>query len=432
MMEIASNLFESVLFVIFLALFLKPKREKRAFFCCAFVTAVLLFLNITCSDYFSTFSTFTIFFDFLITMLFWKWCLEGSFPQFFMGFALYWFGITFSVFSMLYIFSQFSIEVAEASVTVNSPYRTACLIVSRLLILLYTLIVLYNRKRFRYYRNLIFLICYVIIPVAVLGILMTLTRTLIDLYYIEPETASKIIYIAICTSAMFVLILVLSVSVSRKQEKEREVQRLNDMIEIQRQSLENYISGERELHRQRHEMEHKFYSVKYLLEQNRISEGMEIFRETIDGLYGNARNMTVSGNIIDTVIANKEKKYAPGCISLEKSIAIGKEEKLDLVDLCILIGNLVENAMEAADKSESRKVQIKVEEKLGCLFIFVSNTFSGTDSDVKNLLSHKKEIWKHGFGIQSVKEIVSRYHGEFETHYEGEWFYAQVVIYYQI
>lgn len=109
-------------------------------------------------------------------------------------------------------------------------------------------------------------------------------------------------------------------SVSRRLEKEREVQQLNDMIEIQKQSLENYVAGERELHRQRHELEHKFYSIQYLLEQDWISEGMEIFRETIDGLYGNARNMTISGNIIETVISNKEKKYASSHIDLKKRL----------------------------------------------------------------------------------------------------------------
>ena len=58
--------------------------------------------------------------------------------------------------------------------------------------------------------------------------------------------------------------------------------------------------------------------------------------------------------------------------------------------------------------------------------------YSEADSDVKNLRSKKKEIWKHGFGIQSVKEIVDRYQGEFETCYKGEWFYAKVIIHYQI
>lgn len=432
MMEIAANLFESVLFVIFLALFLQPKREKRAFFCWAFGTAVLLFLNITCSDHFSTFSVFTTLFDFLITMLFWKCCLKEAFPQFFMGFALYWFGISFSVYGVLYVFSRFSIEAAEASASVNSPYRTICLIFSKIVLLLYIIIVLHNKEKFRYYRNHLFFICYMIIPVAALGILMMLIRTMIDLYYIEPETASKIIYIGIYICAMFVLILILSVSVSKKQEKEREVQRLNDMIEVQKQSLENYVSKERELYRQKHELEHKFYSVKYLLEQSRISEGMKVFRETIDGLYGNAENMTISGNIIDTVINNKEKKYISSHIDLEKKIEVGSEEKLDMVDLCILVGNLVENAMEAADKSETKQVRIEVKERLNSMGIFVRNTFSESDSDVKNLMSKKKEIWKHGFGLQSVKEIVSRYHGEFETCYEGEWFHAKVIIYYQI
>lgn len=89
MIETASSLFESVLFVVFLTIFLEPKKERKLFYLGVPASMGLLFVNITVSDYFSIFSVFTILVDLVITMIYWKVCLKGTFLKFFMGFALY-------------------------------------------------------------------------------------------------------------------------------------------------------------------------------------------------------------------------------------------------------------------------------------------------------------------------------------------------------
>ena len=432
MMEIAANLFESVLFVVFLTFFLQPGKKKRIFFCYALGAAVLLFLNIICSDYFSVFSVFTILIDFLIAALFWRGCLEGNFSEFFTGFALYWFGISSSSYLTAYLLYIVDTEAVLAIFSPDSLYRTGGLLLSKSLLLLFVGGILYYRKRFRYYHNQILFCCYVVIPVIVLSIFMMVNRTIVDLYCQEPEIGGRIIYIVVGLCGMFLMILVLAADLSRRQQKEQEVLRLKEMVRIQKQSLQNYVKEEREQSKRKHELENQFFSVQFLISQGNFLKGMEVLQKMIGGMCGTAGSVTISENIIDTVIDNKQRKYAKFDIDIQKKVVIKTGEKMELEDLCILTGNLVENALEAAVRSKERKVRIDVREQYECLHLMISNTFSPAESDVENFLTKKKDAGMHGFGRKSIKEIVNKYRGTMETGHEGSWFYTEVMIYYQI
>lgn len=159
---------------------------------------------------------------------------------------------------------------------------------------------------------------------------------------------------------------------------------------------------------------------------------MEVLQKMIGGMCGTAGSVTISENIIDTVIDNKQRKYAKFDIDIQKKVVIKTGEKMELEDLCILTGNLVENALEAAVRSKERKVRIDVREQYECLHLMISNTFSPAESDVENFLTKKKDAGMHGFGRKSIKEIVNKYRGTMETGHEGSWFYTEVMIYYQI
>ena len=140
------------------------------------------------------------------------------------------------------------------------------------------------------------------------------------------------------------------------------------------------------------------------------------------------RDISISQNIVDTIITNIEKKYETEGICIKKEILFPDETIMELVDLCVLMGNLLDNAMEAAAKSTEKRVEIRVREEYNCLYLKISNTFSAESSDVNAFIS-KKAKDRHGFGMRNIREIVKRYGGELITYNEGEWFYSDVVIY---
>ncbi len=101
-------------------------------------------------------------------------------------------------------------------------------------------------------------------------------------------------------------------------------------------------------------------------------------------------------------------------------------------DLCIVISNLIVNAIEAVDKVYSSERNINVTLKKGKIFtyIIIKNTFvNSEDKVIQNKISTtKSDKRNHGFGLKNVKNIVEKYNGELVLKVEKNQFIAEIRI----
>lgn len=80
----------------------------------------------------------------------------------------------------------------------------------------------------------------------------------------------------------------------------------------------------------------------------------------------------------------------------------------------ISIGNLLENAVEAAEKvRENKYIKIKMKYDKSNLLIFLINSYQGQLIKMKDksLKSTKSDVGNHGVGLPSVYRAVAKYHG---------------------
>ena len=426
--EILASLFESILFSIFLVLFLEPKKGRKKLFLGIVLSSGLLFLNIFISDLYSLYNVYSLMIDLIITAFFWWFFLKGTLTNFFLGFVLYHFGLYFSVYIPTFILSFTETGIVLAFQSSGTVYRTGILVSSKIFLLCYSIIVIHFRNKFQLHSRGIPMLCYSILPIFALVFLVLLTSTLAELYKMELVIGMKMIGVMAGIHFIVIATIYLSFHAVRKAGEEYDVERLNYMLHLQRESLEKFIRQERERYRLQHELEHKLFTVHYLFEKNQMEEGFRVLKQMIVELCGDAKDIVVSHNIVETVVANIERKYEAEKIHIEKEILFPEETFMELVDLCILLGDLLDNAMEAAAKSMEKRVEISVREEYNCLYIKISNTFSAENSDVKAFTTNKKE-GKHGFGMWNIREIVKRYGGELITYHEERWFYSDVIIY---
>jgi sensor histidine kinase regulating citrate/malate metabolism len=87
------------------------------------------------------------------------------------------------------------------------------------------------------------------------------------------------------------------------------------------------------------------------------------------------------------------------------------------IDMCNLISNLLDNAIEAVIKlpEEQRKIDVKMGEKKGYFIVKCQNPFNGEYINYnKGYFASTKENKKdHGYGIKIIREITEKYDGEF-------------------
>lgn len=83
-------------------------------------------------------------------------------------------------------------------------------------------------------------------------------------------------------------------------------------------------------------------------------------------------------------------------------------------DLSLILGNLLENAVEAAEKVEENKyINVKMKFDKNNLLLFVDNSYKGKLLKTRDnrLKSTKSDAENHGVGLASVYRAVAKYHG---------------------
>lgn len=101
-------------------------------------------------------------------------------------------------------------------------------------------------------------------------------------------------------------------------------------------------------------------------------------------------------------------------------------------ELAVILGNLLDNAIEAAGQTEEQLLRFRMEEEKGVLYIYVANRYNGTLLEKEGwLLSTKKNGKNHGMGLKNVRDIVEKNHGVLDIRHDHEMFEVDVTLYLQ-
>lgn len=97
-------------------------------------------------------------------------------------------------------------------------------------------------------------------------------------------------------------------------------------------------------------------------------------------------------------------------------VVLGKlteQMPLEMFDITTLMGNILQNAVEAAVKADVPKIRVELIEHKKEIFIVVSNS-AATKINTKTdfFMTSKKDKENHGFGLKNIVSIVEKYHGE--------------------
>lgn len=99
-------------------------------------------------------------------------------------------------------------------------------------------------------------------------------------------------------------------------------------------------------------------------------------------------------------------------------------------DICILLGNILDNAIEACEQLSSEKtIELKMRCINGMLYISCKNP---TEQNEVSLLTQKPDKEQHGFGTVSINKIANKYGGYANFKIEEGLFVCEIIIPQQI
>ena len=179
-----------------------------------------------------------------------------------------------------------------------------------------------------------------------------------------------------------------------------------------------------------HDMKHELLFVGNCLKDNDFSGAHSSIQRYLHRIMLVEKKVWSNFTFLDFMLnykkAEMDRHHVEFILDIElQHISIPEEE------LVIIIGNLLDNAIEAAYKCEEkdRKIRLKIHNLNEMLLLSIENSISQMPVVKKGIfVSTKEDKDSHGWGIQSVKRIAEHYNGEINFQYDEKYFQVNILI----
>ncbi len=207
--------------------------------------------------------------------------------------------------------------------------------------------------------------------------------------------------------------------------------KINYLETMKQQEQENYkllTLTYNQVREFKHDIENQFLVLSDMLENNDIASAKEYIVK-LDSFVKYANRLCYTGNnAVDSIVNIKGSLARSYGIEFICKVNIITGIKADELELCRIIGNGLDNAIEGCQRvSDPKKhIMISITEDREKLFIVITNTSEKVDTS--SLLSSKKDSGLHGVGISSIRSSVDRLGGLVKFDHEDGVFELNVMI----
>lgn len=197
--------------------------------------------------------------------------------------------------------------------------------------------------------------------------------------------------------------------------------KLNYLETLKQQEQENYkllTLSYKQVREFKHDIENQFSVLKDMLENDDTDAAKEYLLKLSSFVRLANRLCYTGNNAVDSIVNIKGSLAQTYGIEFICKVNIITSIKADELELCRIIGNGLDNAIEGCQRSNAphKHIWISISEEREKLFLVITNTSDKVDTAV--LSSTKKGKGLHGIGIGSIKSSVDRLGGLVKFDYE--------------
>lgn len=188
------------------------------------------------------------------------------------------------------------------------------------------------------------------------------------------------------------------------------------IMELQTEQSERHLDEVRSIHKEMRGYKHDFHNhlqtLKGQIEAGEIQRALRYIDE-LDVKIQQVDTLLRTGNVsMDAILSAKIAKAKSASISVDVKANIPDNLTLSDVELSIIIGNLLDNAIEACLElpEDGRFIRLYIAMKGPMLYFSMMNSSGNKQMKVGRLFSTKKE-GLHGFGLHRAASIIADHDG---------------------
>lgn len=263
--------------------------------------------------------------------------------------------------------------------------------------------------------------------------LLIFALPLLNLYQIMQVLSNKgNVYFQI-TLLLFVYSFFLLFIIEQIMHSVQSQQRFNSMqqiLEVQQAHYQDLEEYSYQMSRLRHDLKNHLSVLNSLVSKGNLEQAKKYISSYSHDILDTNTIISTGNHVVDAILNSKVKKAKSSNIDIKCEIVIPPDFRIPNTDLAIILGNLLDNSIEATSKLDSdREINMRIKLHKDSLFIFISNTYDGVlFMDNGRILSSKKRKKEHGLGLGNVAYIVKKNKGTIDLDHDEREFKVSILI----
>ncbi len=247
----------------------------------------------------------------------------------------------------------------------------------------------------------------------------------------------EIVLYQICTLCAAILLIIsnlLIVYIFENQEKYFVTKERLDFAEIhikeQRMHYSELYKQQEALKKYRHDSKNFYVSLISILESKSTEEAISYIKDKMSIISDNSKSINSGNPVVDSIIYSKKQICDNKAIVLKTSLKISETIKIDELEFGVLIGNALDNAIEATEEladSNKKIINLTILTSGEMISIEISNP-TIKDIDTTNIETSKSDKTQHGYGLKGIETITNKYNGNLSLSYENNLFTLSAIL----
>ena len=254
------------------------------------------------------------------------------------------------------------------------------------------------------------------------------------LIIIQDNSISRDMVLLVGASFLIIdfIIFYLYDAISNKYVIEQERNQIYEQMKAYESQIRMGIDNESKIRAIRHDMVNHIAGIYNYISDGQIDKAKG-YIERMQKDLTDTRNYVNTGSIgIDSVMNYKISEALRAGIMVKTDISIPENMVMDEFDINIIMGNLMDNAIEAVSviEEEAREpILVCIKYRSGFLIIKVDNIC--IESNLRynkdgKMLSTKSDASQHGYGLKNVRDAVIKNDGLMDVRVDNGWFHVMV------
>lgn len=239
---------------------------------------------------------------------------------------------------------------------------------------------------------------------------------------------------SIIIALLFLVILNLMI-VDIYEDFERTFISKRDYLNI-RNSIDKYMSqiekekqSVSEIRKINHDIKNHLLTINTYIDENEKKKASEYINELLPKLDYKKNIEYCKAELINGMLNYKVKEAENKNINVSVSVNIDTAINVDSFDMTVILGNLLDNAIEGAIETDKKLIDIKLYTDRGLFFVEIKNSYKTiVKIDKDHYMTTKDDKETHGMGLKNVRKIVDKNDGYFKTEQIDDFFIVKLYV----